>query len=278
MKHLLILASLCLFSLSALADNVKAVQDTIVKTVIIESVTDSITGTTKTVKTESTKVIPTEATSNSSVIYDGSSYNFIFSWKKKKHLNPHWTGIGMGFMNYDDVPYGDLKGSRSHNFTLNFMEFQQHIQNSNWLLVSGVGTEWSRYHFDDNAALTKIDGKTVFQPAAEGINYKSTKLLAYYLTVPLLLEYQVSNFHISGGAVGFFKFYSKSQVKYYEDGKKHVKNMGRDLNMRSVDLKLRLQIGFDDVALYGYYSPFSMFEKDKGPDLKTYTIGIMIGL
>ena len=260
MKRLTILFLSVFFILSISAKEYICLQDTITETIAEAEQTGS--------------------SENSSVIYNGSSYNVIFSWKKnKKHLSPHWTGIGMGFMDYnsDKIPNGSLKMSTSHNFTVNL--FDSHKQLSNhWLLVSGIGTEWSRYHFDENAALTKQDGKTLFEPAPEGINYKSTKLLAYYVTVPLLFEYQASNFHISGGAVAMFKYYSKSQIKYYIENKKYVENKGRDLNIRPIDLRLRIQIGFDDIAIYGYYAPISMFKKDKGPELRTYTIGLMIGV
>ena len=219
----------------------------------------------------------------SSIIYDGSNYNFAFSWKRKNRLSSHWAGFGMSFMNYDDknIPQGALKQSRSHNFSLNLFEYYSQIARSNWLLVTGIGFDWSRYHFDNNVALTKKDGVTVFEPGADGIDYASSKLLAYYVTVPLLLEYQIpmsrkGSFHISGGVVGFFKYYSKSQVKYYTDDKKHVVNKGRDLNIRPVDMKFRLQVGFNDISVFGYYSPFSMFNDDKGPDMKMYSIGAML--
>lgn len=283
MKRFTILFLTAFFILSTYAKEFSCPQDTIIRTITTSVVRDSISGQTTTTVTEVQKIVEQkEEAQSSSIIYDGSSsYNVIFSWKKKnkRHLSPHWTGVGMGFMNYDSdkIPYGSLKMSTSHNFTVNIIDFHKQMGN-HWLLVSGFGTEWSRYHFDENAALTKIDGDTFFERAPEGIDYKSTKLLAYYVTVPLLLEYQTGSFHISGGAVAFFKYYSKSQVKYYLEGRKYVEDKGKDLNMRPVDLRLRLQIGFDNVALYGYYSPFSMFKKDKGPDLKTYTIGLMIGV
>jgi hypothetical protein len=279
MKKIMLLLTLCFTVVSANADNIPVLQDTIVKTIQIIREIDSVTGDTIISRSETQEVIP-QKEEESSILYGGSNYNFIFSWKKKKYLSSHWTGFGMGFMNYNDkdIPYGKLKMSTSHNFTVNLFDFHKQIGKSNWLVVSGVGAEWSRYHFDDNAALTRVDGVTAFVPAPDGINYKSTKLLAYYITIPLLLEYQVSDFHISGGVVGFFKYYSKSQVKYYEENKKRVQNMGRDLNIRPVDLRLRLQFGINDIAVYGYYAPFSMFEKDKGPDLNTYTIGVMIGI
>ncbi|WP_419034345.1 hypothetical protein [Dysgonomonas gadei] len=278
MRQLIIILAFSLFTISVFADDIKQPQDTIIRTVVTETVTDTVTGLVTTSRTETEKIIPTVVEPESSVMYDGSSYNFIFSWKKKKHLSPHWTGIGMGFMNYDDIPNGNLKMSTSHNFTVNIIDFHKQIKNSNWLLVSGIGSEWSRYHFDDNSALTKKDGITVFEPAPEGINYKATQLIAYYVTIPLLLEYQTSNFHISGGVVGFLKYYSKSQVKFKDDEGTHKVSMGQDLNIRPIDMRFRLQMGINNVGVYGYYAPFSMFSKDKGPDLKTYTIGIMIGI
>lgn len=280
MKKAITLTVLCLFALSVYTQDIVNPQDTIIKTVTTVTQTDPETGITTTTTTETERIAPIlKEESESSVIYDGSSYGFIFSWKKKKHLNPHWTGFGMGFMNFDkDIRYGALNVSRSHNFTLNLIDYHKQIGNSNWLFVTGIGTEWSRYHFDENVALTKVDGETFFQPAPNGIDYKSTKLLAYYITFPLLLEYQTHGFFISGGVVGFLKHYSKSQVKYYVDGEKIVTNKGRDLNIRPVDMKLRLQMGVKDISAYAYYSPFSMFDKNKGPDLRTYTIGLMIGL
>lgn len=242
--------------------------------VLSESTTDNIT-----LGLDSSKLDP-----ESSIIYNGSSYDFIFSWKnrKKKRLSSHWTGFGMGFMNYDDngIPNGKLKMSSSHSFSLNLFNYSMHIKNSNWLFVSGIGFEWFRYHFDGNAGLVKRDGITVFEPAPDGVDYKSNMLLAYYITVPLLMEYQIpmgrSNFHISGGVVGFLKYYSKSQIEYKVEGKNQKEVLGRDLNIRPYDLKLRLQAGIGDISLFGYYSPFSLFNNNEGPDLKTYSIGMML--
>lgn len=288
MKHidkllLIMFLSACPFILKA-SNTIN--QDTIIKTITTVTVTDPATGKTETTITETQKIVPTET--EGSFVYDnGASYNLIFAWdhmrekpRKRKKLRPHWAGIGMGFINYDDkdIPNGELKMSRSHNFTLNIASFSKQIEKSNFLFVSGLGLDWSRYHFDNNAALTKENGVTFFKPAPDGVHYKSTKLLSYYVTIPLLLEYQTGEFHISGGLTGFFKYYSKSQVKFYDQDGKHKKNMGRDLNIRPVDVKLRFQAGIKSLSIYGYYSPYSMFKDNKGPDLKPYTIGLMLRL
>ncbi|MDH6355398.1 hypothetical protein M2132_001740 [Dysgonomonas sp. PH5-45] len=220
-------------------------------------------------------------TQNSSVSIDGADYNVNFFWQRrpKKWLSPRsGSGFGFSFLNYDDsdISGGKLKQSQSYMFSVGICNYGMQIANSNWMFVSGISLDWARYHFSDNVALTKVDGITQFKPAPEGIDYKSSKLLAHYVSIPVLMEYQYKKFFVSGGVVGFFKYYSKSQVKYYDDLGKHKKNQGRDLNMRTVDLKLRLQAGIGDVSVFAYYSPFSMFKNDENPDIKTYSVGVMI--
>lgn len=281
MKRIIILFIVGFCTMPTFAGNLASSQDTIIKTIRTVIERDSITGEMITKTTTTTAEVKESLTLEKSKIeYGGSSYNFLFSWKKRKRLHSHWTGFGIGFLNYNnDIPNGDIKMSKSLNYTLNLFDFNKQIGNTNWLFVSGIGSEWSNYHFDNNAALAKKDGIAIFEPAPNGINYKTNKLTVHYLTIPLLLEYQVSNFHISGGVVGFVKFYSRSHVKYYDEHEKKIQETkGRDLNIRPIDMKFRLQVGIDDVSVYGYYSPFSMFDKGKGPDLKTYTIGLILGL
>lgn len=284
MKNIITFLVFSLFALQANAtDKIPCIQDTVIRTKTTIVTTDSITGETKTTITETEKTVPSVKIPKSSVSMGGSNYNFIFSWQKKNNKrirDSHWSGIGMGFMNYDDkkIPHSSLKMSKSHNFTVNLIEYNRQIRRSNWLFVSGIGFEWSRYHFDGNVSVRKVEGITGFYPETEGRDYNDSKLLLYYVTLPLLLEYQNSSFHISGGVVGFIKYYSKSEINYYVNNKKYEKSFGQDLNIRPVDLKLRLQLGIDNISVYGYYSPFSMFSKDKGPELRTYTIGVMLGI
>lgn len=260
-------AALVVFSLCAFALNAQEI-DTI-----------------QVVKSEIGKDLALEVDTVSTIIQDGSTYSFAFSWDRRSKRSPHthWSGLSFSFLNFDDAKMGagDLKRSMSYSVSWNLIDFSSRMGNSNFIFGSGMGLDWSRYHFGGNVALTKDGGKAVFKPAPDGVDYKSSKLLAYYVTIPLLVEYQPKggvNFHLSAGVVGFIKYYSKSQVKYIDSNNKEVKhNMGRDLYMRTIDAKLRVQAGIGSVSAFGYYSPFSMFEKGKGPDIKPYSIGLSFG-
>lgn len=217
-------------------------------------------------------------TEKSSVTYDGASYSVVFAWKKKQAYEPHWTGFGMAFIGFSDLEGADLARGSSYSFTFNPIDYYIPIYR-NWLFVTGAGIDWSRYHFKGDIGLADIGTTVDFEPAPDGIHYRSSKLLAYYITIPLLIEYQKKiskkqSFYISGGAVGYIKCYSKSQVEY-SDTKKQV-NLGRDLNILPVNARFMLQVGIEDVSAFAYYSPFSIIENGKGPELRPYGIGMRL--
>ncbi|MDR0542049.1 MAG: PorT family protein [Dysgonamonadaceae bacterium] len=217
--------------------------------------------------------------SGSSVIFDGSPYDFIFSWKKKKKAKEsHWTGLGYAFLNLDGLAGVDLNLSRSHAFFLNLIDYIIPF-NQNWLMATGLGFDWSRYHFRGNNRLQMIDGKTFFVTDAEN-EYRASRLLVYYATIPVLLEYQTkinrnNSFFIYGGVEGLVKLYSKSQVDVkIPEGVR--KDDYRDLNLLPLNFRFTARIGVEYFSLFGYYQPVSMFEKGKGPEVYPCGIGMML--
>jgi hypothetical protein len=221
------------------------------------------------------------SSSQSSATYNGSSYNIMFAWKKKgKVTKPHWNGMGIALANFDgknDIN-ADLSISTSYSFIINTIDYKISLSR-HWLLVSGMGLDFTRYHFKNNVGLTVVNGNAQFVEAQDE-TYKSSKLITYYITIPLLLEYQtrLANrhlFYISGGIIGYIKYYSKSQIDVNVLNGVEARNLGRDLNILPANGRLTLQAGINDIGFYAYYSPFSIFEKDKGPDIKPIGIGIM---
>ncbi|MCL1937638.1 MAG: PorT family protein [Candidatus Azobacteroides sp.] len=221
----------------------------------------------------------------SSVTCSGASYDFIFSWKKKA-TESHWTGLGFAFSNLDRLKNADIVLGRSYSILLNLMDYTISID-PHWLFVAGLGMDWTRYHFKGNTGLKEdADGTNRFIPdenrfIPDELNreFKSNKLLAYYVTIPLLLEYQLKFdgnklFFVHGGLEGLIKYYSKSQLDIKtSEGIRKVEY--KDLNILPINARLILRAGFDDFSIFGYYQPFSMFQKGKGPEIYPYGLGVM---
>jgi hypothetical protein len=217
----------------------------------------------------------------SNILFDGSSYNFFFSWKKKP-VKSHWSGLAFAFSNLNGLDNENvgLKLNRSYSIDLSLMDYNVPLH-YHWLFVTGLGFDWSRYHFKGNVALRDDDdGISRFLPDSEGRSYRDSKLLVYYATIPLLLEYQKKvgkhkTFFINGGIEGLLNLYSKSQVEARTpDG---IKKMSyKDLNILPVNFRLVLRTGFDNFSIFGYYQPYSMFQKGKGPELRSFGIGVAL--
>ncbi|MDR1683505.1 MAG: PorT family protein [Candidatus Symbiothrix sp.] len=211
------------------------------------------------------------------VISNGVSYNFIFNWKKLP-TESHWTGCGFAFSDLRNLTDANLNLSRSYSVVLNLGDFILPF-NRHWLFAVGWGFDWSRYHFRGNIALQETGGITQFVPDPENRDYQDSKLLVYYATIPLLLEYQTkvknNTFFIYGGVEGLIKLYSKSRAE--------IKTLGgiqktdyRDLNLLPLNFRFTLRAGFDDFSIFGYYQPYSPFEKDKGPEVNPCGLGLML--
>jgi hypothetical protein len=191
----------------------------------------------------------------------------------------YWTGFGFAFSNLQNLTDANLNLSRSYSVILNLGSFIIPLHR-NWLVTTGLGFDWSRYHFRGNIVLQEIGGATYFVPDRENREYRDSKLLVYYATLPLLMEYQTkinkrNSFFIYGGVEGLIKLYSKSQAEIKTpDGIKDV--IYKDLNILPLNFRFALRTGFDDFSIFGYYQPCSIFEKDKGPDINPFGLGLML--
>ncbi|MDR0699365.1 MAG: hypothetical protein LBG28_09165 [Tannerella sp.] len=212
------------------------------------------------------------------ILLNGSSYDFIFNWKEKP-TKSHWTGIGFAFSGLRNLHVADLNQNRSYSVILNLADYTIPLS-YHYLFVTGLGFDWSRYHFRRNTGLQYTDGIATFFKDTER-EYKSSKLLVYYATIPFLLEYQTkttngSHFFISGGIEGLVKCYSKSQLDIRQAQGNIEEIHYRNPNIPPLNARLILRTGFDNFSFFGYYQLFSMFEKGKGPDVRSFGIGLML--
>ena len=210
-----------------------------------------------------------------------------------KDFNPHWAGFGMGFANFadgslhvNDVDGVSLRSGNSLEYNLNFMEVSFPFSRHRWAVVTGAGMRWSRYRLDMNAHFQEVDGVTQLVPAPEGIVYNASKLNITSLTIPVLLEWQSPKhrrksprFFVSGGVVGVIKTISSSKIVYHDaDDEKRKKKMDRGMNLRPVTMDFLFQAGVGCIGFYANFSPFGLFEKDKGPKVHPVSLGLQLHL
>lgn len=206
--------------------------------------------------------------------------------KKKKttyrgYFDPHNSGIYMGYRQFGDgcLSFGsdddiDLVASKSWEWGINLFDGALRLS-KHFGLTSGLGFGYTSFRVDGNQAFAENGGITNLINAPEGSTYTKSRLRYYHLRLPVNLEWQQrfnrrGPLFLSIGAEVEARLWAKSFAKV--DGKKQT--MGKDLNVRPLGINLLAQAGYSNWGFYCRYSTASLFEKNKGPELYPYSVGI----
>ncbi|MFO8002189.1 MAG: outer membrane beta-barrel protein [Marinilabilia sp.] len=213
--------------------------------------------------------------------------------KPLSDFNGHWSGFDLGFTNFFAKPFDsqlpeenawmDLNGGKSVAVGMNL--FQQSIglrkNQRNLGLVTGVGWTINNYRFDSPNILRRSDdGQTTYELAERKVD--KNKLVTSFLTVPLLLEWQLpggqkgKDFFLSGGFYGSFRLGSHTKVVFDDNGGKEKKKWREDLNTNAFKYGIMIRTGYKRIKLYAKSDLTSLFEAGRGPEVYPWTVGVTL--
>jgi hypothetical protein len=212
--------------------------------------------------------------------------------KRSNSFHSHWSGFYIGVSGYltpsgrIDPPVHDnfmsLDLIKSTNIQLNM--FEENLKFSKYAgLVTGLGIDWRNYRFENANVVLQNNNNYFDGTLMNDANYKKSKLLVTYLTVPLLLELQTNrftnrnSFHIAGGISSGIRIGSHSKVKYENQNGSTEKDKDRsDFNLNPFKLDATALIGWGNINLYGNYALIDMFKADRGPELRPFSVGLRL--
>ncbi len=211
---------------------------------------------------------------------------------KKKKFKGHWSGFELGLNNFFDSDFSmsrppeygwmDLNTGKSWNVNLNFHQMSFGLIGNRFGVVTGIGFELNNYHFDGDNTIREVDG-VIETSDLSALSLTKSKLTTTYLNVPLLLEVQIGpekrskRIHLSGGVIGGLKLGSHTKYVYRDEGRKEKVKNRDDYNINPLRYGLTFKVGYKKASVYGIYYPTPFFEKDKGPELYPFNIGLALG-
>ncbi|PKP23129.1 MAG: hypothetical protein CVU05_00980 [Bacteroidetes bacterium HGW-Bacteroidetes-21] len=205
----------------------------------------------------------------------------------EKKFNSHWGGIGIGLNGYlnnanEFKPltvdnYLDLNQGKSWSVSLNLIETNIPIFKKYVGLATGLGLEFDNYRLANNVILIN-DSAKLYSYTDTMTNYKKNKLAVTWLTVPLVLEFNVpthdKSINLGVGLLGAVRIGSHTKlVSEYKDNDIKEKSRG-DYHMNWFRYGLTGQIGYGSVGVYVNYSLSSLFKTNEGPELYPWSAGI----
>lgn len=204
-------------------------------------------------------------------------------------MEAHWAGIGWGFANISDASYKinnidglSLKPESSNEFYVNLFEKILPIYRNNLGLTSGLGMSWHNYFLDYNKHLVEENDITVIKNADAGITYDYSRLRVFQVNVPLFLEWQPTfgrnhKLFLTAGIVGGVNAASTFKVKYKNaEGKTIDFVESKGLNVAPISLDYMAQLGYGAWSVYAKYSPLSLFQDSKGPNVRAVSLGAVL--
>jgi hypothetical protein len=208
---------------------------------------------------------------------------------KKYNMEPHWAGIGWGFaniadqnLNLNDLNGISLKAESSNEFFFNLIEKIVPIYRNNLGLTTGLGFDWRNYYLDMNTHLLEINGITDVYEADPGVVYDYSRLRTFQINIPLLLEWQPTfgsnhKFFALAGVVAGVTTSSSYKVKYKDaNGKSRTEVESKGLNVNPISVDFMGQIGYGKLSVYAKYAPYSIFQSNKGPDVRSVSLGLLL--
>jgi hypothetical protein len=233
---------------------------------------------------------------------------------RKGKYNGHWAGIDFGWNGYvnknfnmsfpSNQKYLDLNSSRSMTVDLNPVELNLNIAKNHFGLTSGLGLTFNNYYFSNSTLLIHDSSALVAYRLVDQNGNKAdmrvNKLSVVWLTVPVLFEYQTNSrmkwnsFHLTLGVIGGVRigaytkqqFYSRYTTYFLEDDNgKYIGSVDVDnkftrthsqYHLNPFKLDATVRIGWSFLNLFANYSVTQMFQKNEGPELYPWTVGITL--
>jgi len=211
---------------------------------------------------------------------------------KKKKFRPHYAGIELGLNNFvtpdfsmtlpQEDAFMDLNTGRSWNWNINIIDYGFGFGTDKAGIVTGLGFEIINYRFDGQNSIRKdsVTREIVEYVPDNAENITKSKLNITYMTVPLLLEFQIPTQHkrvyISAGVVGGLKLWSNTKMKYTVNGEKTKEKGKGDYNLNPLRWGVTARVGYRGLGLYANYYFTPLFKDDMGPELYPFAVGLAV--
>ncbi len=211
---------------------------------------------------------------------------------KKPKRESHWAGFDIGVNGYFNAngslsldkknEFLDLDYSKSILININPFEKYIPISGDRFGILTGLGFQFTNYDLDSDKRLREYrDSITAYKDTMNMATVSKNKLKATYLTLPILFELNSKKgdkgFHFAAGMLFSYKLGSKNKMKYTtpsgDDKKDKYKN---DYNLSPFGAAVTTRFGYSWLNLFATYNLTTLFEKNKGPELYPFTVGLTL--
>ncbi len=183
-----------------------------------------------------------------------------------------------------DLPaeYSDMELENiSANFHLGIIQQGINLYKGKVRLVYGFGIEFNNYRLKQDVTITP-DVSPFEYEIDDDVNYSKNKIVSRYATVPLMINFKSDpndddkSLKIAAGIQAGYLIGSHQKQKWEQGNKKEKRKAKGDYGFEDYRLGYVAQFGYGDFVIYGKYYPTNTFKQNRGPQVNTASVGIVI--
>lgn len=173
-----------------------------------------------------------------------------------------------------------LDYAKSFNVNVNLFEKSARIIGEYFKVSTGLGLNMASYRLMDNIELVKTP-TGIAEIKNPTVNYRKNDLNTATLTVPILFgistsQMQDKGFKLAFGGEAGYLFNSNIRRKYDMGNETFKPKVKSDFYLNRFTFSAIARIGINDITFYGQYNLVSLFEKNKGPEIYPFVVGIRL--
>jgi hypothetical protein len=190
------------------------------------------------------------------------------------------TTSSMNFTHSNDYKFLNTKIGSSWLYGINLFEFDGHIIKNKLAFTTGLGSQFSNYHFEGNSYITP--NSDILTSTDAGVALTKNKLFTYDINAPLLIKYAPGSkknanggFHIAVGAIVRYAATAKVVTETTARGSDERFTFNDDFNINAFRVDGTVRLGYKEVKLFANYALTPYFNNSKAPDVRAFATGIM---
>ena len=225
-----------------------------------------------------------------------SSWDFNIPFKDKTKKSPRHQHARFSFNFLSDLEFGiglvsahsqapgmDIEfDNAGYEFILNNIFNWEYRPFKRTSMSLGFGVDWRNYRMRGGNRFLKEENKLLIAPYPDGADINFSRVKVFSMTLELMLQQDLNkHVSISAGPVVNFNTHASIKTRYAlgsDREKKSFKETSSNIHQKPVTVDLKGELKISPISFYFKYSPVNTLDTDYGPEFKSMSAGILIGL
>lgn len=192
--------------------------------------------------------------------------------------------FGMGLVSaHSQAPGMDVEfGNAGWEFILNNIFNWEYRPFNRTFLSLGFGVDWRNYRMNGDHRFLKEDNKLTVAPYPDGADINFSRVKVFSMTLELMLRQGLSrHVAIEAGPIVNFNTHASIKTRYTIGSgkeKEGFKETSSNIHQKPVTVDFKAGIIINPIEFYFKYSPTNTLDVDYGPEFRSMSAGIIIGL